>query len=258
MSGKQLDVYICIIPPWDIAPKLFKMYYSLNCNWLGEESLQCTSLVPGLLQLSLGCLQHALGSHEQGDGHGSQAYLRRALHSTWARHRLQACCWTTKAPWESRSKQCDCISHLLQLIPEARVNSLIQCIIPVQEDPRAGIVSREALLQRAASATVCPRAWLQIALLLSTSFWEMLCTNFEGQNSGCCRPFGAFTPLLFPALLDLWSTLLTFKDPKGQISSDLASISLALIFANVSLSAYPLCPLFNQYISCWLQPLPDN
>lgn len=112
-------------------------------------------------------------------------------------------CWTKRASWESRSKQCDCISRLMQLIPEARVNCLIQCIISVQADPWAGIMSRGALLQCAASATMCPRAWLQIALLLSTSFWEMLCTNFEGQNSGCIRPLRALIPLPFPTLLDL-------------------------------------------------------
>lgn len=230
----------------------------LGCvtGWLGEESRESTGLTPGLLQSSPSLLQHTLGSHEQTDGHCSHGYLPGAPRSTRARHCLQVRCWTKKAPWESRSKQCDCISRLLQLIPEARVNSLIQCIIPVQADPRAGIVSHGALLQCAASATVCPRAWLQIALLLSTSFWEMLCTNFEGRNSGCFRAFRAFIPLLLPALLDLWSTLLTFKDSKGQISSDLASILLALIFA--SLSAYPLSPLFNQYVSCWSQPLPDS
>lgn len=167
-------------------------------------------------------------------------------------------CYTKRAPWESRSKQCDCISRLLQLIPEARVNCLIQCIISVQADPWAGIVSHGALLQCAASATICPRAWLQIALLLSTSFWEMLCTNFEGQNSGCFRPFRAFIILPLPWLLDLWSTLLTFKDSKRHISSDLASISLSIIFGNKSLSAYPLSLLFNQYVSCWSQPLPAS
>lgn len=216
--------------------------------WLGEESWECTGVIPGVLQLSLGFLQHALGSHEQRNGRCSWGYLPRAPRGTWAQHRLRAHSWTRtqkKAPWESRSKQCDCISRLIQLIPEARVNSLIQCIIPVQADPRAGIVSRGALLQHAASATLCPRAWLQTALLLSTSFREMLRTNFEGQNSGCFRPFRAFIPLPLPALLDLWSTLLTFKYSKGQISSDLASISRALIFANTSLSAYPLSPLFS-------------
>lgn len=138
----------------------------------------------------------------------------------------------------------------MQLIPEARVNCLIQCIISVQADPWAGIMSHGALLQCAASATICPRAWLQIALLLSTSFGEMLCTNFEGQNSGCFRPFRAFITFPLPRLLDLRSTLLTFKDSKGHISSDLASISLAIIFGNKSLSAYPLSLLFNQYDSC--------
>lgn len=167
-------------------------------------------------------------------------------------------CWTKGAQCESRSKQCDCISRLMQLIPEARVNCLIQCIISVQADPWAGIVSHGALLQCAASATVCPRAWLQIALRFSTSFWELLCTNFEGQNSGCFRPFGAFITLSLPRLLDLWSTLLTFKDLKGHISSDLASISLAVIFGNKSLSAYSLSLLFNQYVSCWSQPLPAS
>lgn len=242
------------------SPRETSLLSFLGCvmGWLGEESRECTGLIPGLLQLSLGFLQHTLGSHEQRDGHCSRRYLPRVPRSTWARHCLQAHCWTKKAPWESRSKQCDCISRLIQLIPEARVNSLIQCIIPVQADPRAGIVSHGALLQRAASATVCPRAWLQTALLLSTSFWKMLCTNFEGQNSGCFRPFRAFIPLPLPALLDLWSTLLTFKDSEGQISSDLASISCALIFANISLSAYPLSPLFNRYVSCWSQPLPDS
>lgn len=165
-------------------------------------------------------------------------------------------CWTKRAQCEGRSKQCDCISRLMQLIPEARVNFLIQCIISVQADPWAGTVSHRALLQRAASATVCPRAWLHIALLLSTSFWEMLCTNLEGQNSGSFRPFRPFITLPLPWLLDLWSTLLTFKDSKGHISSDLASISLDIIFGNKSLSAYPLSLLFNQYVSCWSQPLP--
>lgn len=167
-------------------------------------------------------------------------------------------CWTKGAPWESRSKQCDCISRLLQLIPAARVNCLIQCITSVQADPWAGTVSHGALLQCAASATICPRAWLQIALLPSTSFWEMLCTNFEGQHSGCFMPFRAFITLPLPRLLDLWSTLLTFKDSKVHISSDLASISLAIIFGNKSLSAYPLSLLFNQYDSCWSQPLPAS
>lgn len=107
------------------------------------------------------------------------------------------------APWESRSKQCDCISRLIQLIPEARVNSLIQCIIPVQAEPQAGIVSHGAPLQCAASATACPRAWRKTALLLSTSFWEMLCTSPDSQNSSCFRPLSTLTLSPRPALLDL-------------------------------------------------------
>lgn len=101
-------------------------------------------------------------------------------------------------------------------------------------------MSHGALLQCVASATVCSRAWLQIALLLSIAFWEMLCTNFEGQNSGCFRPFRAFIPLPLPALLDLCFTLLTFKDAKEQISSDLASILLALYFCNYKSICLPI------------------
>lgn len=216
MAGRIVGMYWC-------DPRCPPVVTGLSATRSGEPQAEGWSL--------------QLGVPPQGAvWHVSTAPLASALLDTHTKK---------KAPWESRSKQCDCISRLIQLIPEARVNSLIQCIIPVQADPRAGIVSRGALLQHAASATLCPRAWLQTALLLSTSFREMLRTNFEGQNSGCFRPFRAFIPLPLPALLDLWSTLLTFKYSKGQISSDLASISRALIFANTSLSAYPLSPLFS-------------
>lgn len=155
-------------------------------------------MIPGLLQFSLGFLEHTLGDGVVTAGGPSPGH-----HAAHEPDTACKCCWTKRAPWENRSKQCDCISRLMQLIPEARVNCLIQCIISVQADPWAGIVSHGALLQCAASATICPRAWLQIALLLSASFWEMLCTNFEGQNSGCFRPFRTFIPLPLPPLLDL-------------------------------------------------------
>lgn len=77
------------------------------------------------------------------DGH-CWGHLPGAAGSPWAWHREPdtACkhCWTKGAPWESRSKQCDCISRLMQLIPAARVNCLIQCITSVQAVPWAGTV----------------------------------------------------------------------------------------------------------------------
>lgn len=237
---EKIGVYICIIPSCYISPKLFRVHYRTagriitGMYWFDPRSPPAVtrlSAMPSRVQRADGRMDTAaLGT--------SPGHCVAHKHGTACKHAAGQ----KSAPWESRSKQCDCISRLIQLIPEARVNSLIQCIIPVQAEPQAGIVSRGAPLQCAASATACPRAWRKTALLLSTSFWEMLCTSPDSQNSSCFRPLSTLTLSPRPALLDLWSTLLTFKDSQGQISSDLASISRA----DRILPTYPPSPLVNQ------------
>lgn len=214
--------------------------------WFDPRSLPALSVLSAV---------HPRSREQTMDGNCSPRYFPRALCDTRAQHRL----WTAflakkksakSTPWANRSKQCDCISNLMQLIPEAKVKSLIQCIIPVQADPQAGIMSHGALLQRAASATACPRAWHPAALLLPPPSRKCFAQTLMVENWADSGPLVHWLSL-WPVLLDLWSTSLTFKNSQGQIYSDLALILCALFCADMILPTYPLSPLVNQYISCW-------